>query len=561
MSQRLSDYEPLPGGAKRPKRNVMQPIIVGLALALGVYIGISFGSNTLFQQSSDTENPNKLVNIINYIDEFYVDSVKKKELVDDAIVSILENLDPHSYYISAEELMAVNEQMEGNFEGIGVEFMIQNDTLVVVTPISGGPSEDAGILPGDKIITVNGELLSGRDLTNEKVMKSLKGDRGTKVDLAIKRRGQKELLNFSVTRARIPIHSVVASFMVSEDVGYVKVTRFAKNTYEEFKHAVEGLREEGAKNLVLDLRANGGGYLEPAIDMAAEFLGKDQLVVYTEGRRSTKNMEHTSRDGKYRDMQLVVLINQGSASASEVVAGALQDWDRSITVGRRSFGKGLVQNQIPLEDHSAIRLTIARYFTPTGRCIQKPYGEEIDYDSDYLSRYDRGELLSADSIVVADSLRCVTPGGRIVYGGGGIIPDIFVPMDTTGTSDYLAELSYQGLIREFGFDYTDKHRNELSKFSTVQEFERSWSVSGALLDELGAYADSKGVKRDNLGLTASRDVIANRLKAHIAKNVFDEQAYYYVTLQNDADFIKGMEVVGSYDEFFLASLKSQSVIK
>ncbi|MGB1033005.1 MAG: S41 family peptidase, partial [Flavobacteriales bacterium] len=394
-------------------------------LIIGIYIGFNLnksGMQNPLASNSANANPNKLVNIINKIDEMYVDSVEKKELIDDAIKSIVDNLDPHSYYISSEELSSMQEPLEGNFEGIGVEFMIQKDTLLVVNPIEGGPSEEVGILAGDRIIKVEEEMIAGIGLTNDKVTKLLKGEKGTIVNLSIKRRGKPELIQFEIERDKIPIYSVVASLNITPEVGYVKVTRFAKNTYEEFKEAIDGLAAEGSKQLIIDLRGNGGGYLNSCIPMVEEFLDQNELIVYTEGKNDPRRDYKSRMNGKYKNMEVVVLINQGSASASEILAGALQDHDRSITVGRRSFGKGLVQNEVPLPDQSALRLTVARYYTPTGRSIQKPYGEGIDYANDYLDRYDHGELLSADSIQFSDSLKFLTPGGRAVYGGGGIMP-------------------------------------------------------------------------------------------------------------------------------------------
>jgi carboxyl-terminal processing protease len=537
-------------GEAQKGNNPWQPLLYVLVLIFGVYLGTSFSGDTVFTHSgSSSENPNKLVNVINKIDEMYVDSVEKKMLVEKAINSVLEELDPHSYYISAEELEAVQEPLEGNFEGIGVEFMIQKDTLMVVSPIEGGPSEKAGIQPGDRIISVDEEQIAGVGLTNTEVMKLLKGEKGTIVRLGIKRRGTEGLKIYSIERDRIPIFSVVASLMVNDEVGYVKLTRFAKNSYEEFMVAMENLKRKGAKKLIFDLRGNGGGYLNSAIPMVEEFLDEEKLIVYTEGKSQPRQDYFSRRKGRYSDMPLVVLINQGSASASEILAGALQDQDRSITVGRRSFGKGLVQEEISLADNSALRLTVARYYTPTGRSIQKPYGKGVDYDNDYNERFESGELLSLDSIRVVDTLKYITPGGRIVYGGGGIMPDVFVPIDTVGASYYLSDLSYNGVLRQFGFDYTDSHREEFTAFKNVEEFIAGFTMTDALLEQLFTLAENEGVQRDERGMKESKEVIKVRLLAHMAKNLFDDQAYYRVILEDDNVFEKALNVATNFNSY------------
>jgi carboxyl-terminal processing protease len=546
MSERIEDI--MSDDRRRP--SPWQPLIYAVLLIIGVYIGSSFGGDTvLVQRSGAGENPNKLVNIINKIDEMYVDSVEKKALIDKAIGAMLEDLDPHSYYITAEELQAVQEPLQGNFEGIGVEFMIQRDTLVVVSPIQGGPSEEAGILAGDKIVSVDGEVIAGTELTNSRVMKLLKGEKGTEVQLGIQRGRKKDLLDFTIVRDRIPIHSVVASLMVSPEVGYLKLTRFAKNSYEEFIEGMEELVQQGAKRILLDLRGNGGGYLNVAIPMVEEFLREDQLIVYTEGKASPRYDYRSQRTGRYADLDVVVMINQGSASASEILAGALQDHDRSITVGRRSFGKGLVQDEIALPDNSALRLTVARYYTPTGRSIQRPYGEDIDYENDYHARYESGELMSRDSIEVADSLMYRTPAGRIVYGGGGILPDIFVPLDTVGASFYLTELSYNGILREYGFEYANTHRETLEAYGEVNRFLEEFNVTSDMFDGIVALAEKEGIARDEYGLNESRDVIAVRLKAHIARSIFDEESYYRMLLEDDTIFKEALRVAEQYDSY------------
>ncbi len=530
--------------------NPWQPLLYVLVLIFGVYVGTNFSGETVFTHvGSSDNNPNKLVNVINKIDEMYVDSVEKKVLVEKAINSVLEELDPHSYYISAEELAAVQEPLEGNFEGIGVEFMIQKDTLMVVSPIEGGPSEKAGIHPGDRIVSVDDEKIAGIGLTNSEVMKLLKGEKGTTVRLGIQRKGTEGTKEFKIVRDRIPIFSVVASLMVNDEVGYIKLTRFAKNSYEEFMVAMENLSRKGAKKLIFDLRGNGGGYLNSAIPMVEEFLNEEQLIVYTEGKSQPRQDYFSRRKGRYSDMPVVVLINQGSASASEILAGALQDQDRSITVGRRSFGKGLVQEEIGLSDNSALRLTVARYYTPTGRSIQKPYGDGVDYENDYNERYESGELLNSDSISVVDTLKYLTPAGRIVYGGGGIMPDVFVPIDTVGASYYLSELSYNGILRQFGFDYTDSHRTQFEQYENVEAFISGFKVTDALLEQLYALAESEGISRDQRGIEESKEVIKIRVLAHMAKNLFDDESYYRVILEDDNVFAKALNVATNFNSY------------
>lgn len=530
--------------AKRRKILAFQPIWIGVMLIAGIYIGTNLGDNNIFRPIPQTsENPGKLVNILNFIEENYVDSIDKKELIEVAINAMLEKLDPHSYYITAEEFASMQEPMEGNFEGIGVEFMIQRDTLMVVTPIPGGPSEMAGIRAGDRIIAVNNEDIAGKGLSNEKVMKLLKGPKGTEVTISILRRNEVQPLVFNLVRDKIPIESVVASFIVNGDVGYLKLTRFAKTSFDEFALAMNKLRDAGARKLILDLRGNGGGYLNTAIPIAELFLSAGQLIVYTEGKASPRRNYFCERDGTYRDMELVVLINQGSASASEIVAGALQDHDRALTLGRRSFGKGLVQDEISLKDESALRLTVARYYTPTGRSIQKPYGEGIDYDEDYHERLLSGELHFADSVRFPDSLKFTTPGGKVVYGGGGIMPDVFVPLDSAMEVTWITELAYTGALRSFVFEYLDKNRERLTYIRDYDAFLSGFNVDSGMLRDLIKFAGEEGVVVPpdlNSGLSEGMKV---EVKAQFARQIFGEEAYYQVILNNDPDALKALEIL------------------
>jgi carboxyl-terminal processing protease len=516
------------------KLMIYYPLLLAGMLILGIYLGTYFNDGAETRSFFPTKTRNsadKIGQIINFIDQEYVDTVAKNKLIDKAIGAILEDLDPHTYYISAEELAAYTEPLEGNFDGIGVEFLIQDDTVRVISAIEGGPSEELGIQAGDKIIAVEGENIAGVEIGNDDVIKLLKGPSGTEVNVTILR-GEKEI-PFAITRGTIPIYSVVTSQMLDPTIGFIKVSRFARNTYEEFMEHMAELEEQGMEEVIIDLRGNGGGFLNAAVQLSEEFLQKDQLIVYTEGKSSPKKSYFASKRGKYSQMPMAVLINQGSASASEIFAGAIQDNDRGTIIGRRSFGKGLVQEHLNLPDNSALRLTVARYYTPTGRSIQKPYGSEIDYESDYEMRYAHGELMTADSIQFPDSLKYTTPGGKIVYGGGGIMPDIFVGVDTVGASQYLSVVSYQGLINRFGFDYADSHRNDLTDYGSYENFKREFSVTDEVLNNFVAYSDEKGVEPDTQGIATSADVIKLRIKAYIARNIWGNDGYYAVMSEDD----------------------------
>ena len=503
-------------------------------LVLGIYLGTFFnqdGTPTSFLPTNNSANADKVSRIISYIDREYVDTVAKNRMIENAIAAILEELDPHSYYISAEEMAAFTEPLEGNFEGIGIEFLIQEDTVRVVAALDGGPSQELGVLPGDKIIAVDGETIAGVEIKNEDVISRLKGEGGTIVNVDILRNGK--IIPFEITRGTIPINSVATAQMLDNSIGYIKISRFARNTYDEFLTGAEQLYKEGMSELVIDLRGNGGGYLTAAVQIAEEFLQKGQLIVYTEGKSSPRKSYHASKRGEFSEIPLAILIDQGSASASEILAGAIQDNDRGLIIGRRSFGKGLVQEHMSLPDNSALRLTVARYYTPTGRSIQKPYGEGIDYDGDYAHRFETGELVSADSIAFPDSLRFETPGGRIVYGGGGIMPDIFVGLDTAGASEYLSIVSYRGIINQFGFDYADAHREDLTTYGDFQEFDRAFNVNGSLLDNFVSYAEQQGVIPDSDGIQLSQEVLKLRIKAYIARNIWGNDGFYAVMSDDD----------------------------
>lgn len=543
------DRDTAPKGKRRIPLSAFFPFFLAIALVVGIYIGMRMAHQA--NGSSDDsflslvygeDNFDKIDEILDYVENEYVDTVDRSWLVENTIQTMLQELDPHSYYISATELAGYQEPLEGNFDGIGIEFMIQKDTVVVVNPLSGGPSESLGVMAGDRIVKVDGELIAGTDITNRDVMTLLKGKSGTQVNISVLRRGKKDQIDFNITRGKIPIYSVDVAIMVDDQTGYVKVTRFSKTTYEEFMQAVSNLKAKGMKNLVLDLRGNGGGYLNSATDMADEFLKQNDLIVYTKGNHRPYDPTFASGNGRLKDVQVAVLVNQGSASASEIVAGALQDNDRGFIVGRRTFGKGLVQEHKPLPDGSAFRLTIARYYTPTGRCIQKPYGDGINYEEDYYKRLESGELTSMDSVNLPDSLKFVTPGGKVVYGGGGIMPDIFVPIDTNGASLYLSHLNYSGLMNQFAFDYVDKNRDELLQLGDFNSFNESFKITDALYEEVISYAATNGIERDEYGIKASAYVIKLRIKALISRNLFQNEGYYPIILQDDNIFKRSLEV-------------------
>ncbi|NIJ56001.1 S41 family peptidase [Dyadobacter arcticus] len=514
-----------PEKSKTPIHNsksvVRLPMIIGITLAAGVLLGSTFFSGGK-KLSDVAKGYAKYREVLMLVENNYVDSVNTDELVDFSIAKMLEKLDPHTAYFNTEEATAARSQLESGFDGIGVEFNIYNDTVYVVTPLSGGPSETVGIQSGDRIISVNKENLSGPGVTNAQVYKLLRGKRGTKVDLSIERVGLKERMNYAVVRDRIPTYSVDASYMVDQEVGYIKVSRFSETTFDEFKSALKTLKAEGLKNLILDLRGNPGGYMERATSMADEFIAGDKLLVYTEGKDTRFDRKTRSHiDGLFEQGPLIVLVDEGSASASEILAGALQDHDRALVVGRRSYGKGLVQMPIKLTDGSELRLTISRYYTPSGRSIQKPYelGKGEDYSLDLSHRYDSGELFNADSIKFDKSKVYKTDGGRIVYGGGGITPDIFVPKDTLLNSKYLFELYSKNIIREYALRYANENQKKLEK-QTFKDFLQSFQISDAMLSDLVKDASRAGIKPNEKELNHSKSVITSQTKAIIGRYVW-----------------------------------------
>ena len=515
-------------------KNRFSPLWLALSAVVGIFIGTfyanHFSGNRLNIINSGS---NKLSNLLYIIDDQYVDTVDMADLVEKAMPIILSELDPHSVYISAKDVMTANDDLRGSFSGVGIEFTIRNDTLRVQNVVKDGPSEQAGVLAGDKIVMVNDETFTGSILTNEEAMHRLKGPKGTKVKLGIMRYGENKLRQITVTRGEIPMKSVTAAYMLSDETGYVKIKNFGENTYPEMLVALAELSQEGFQQLVIDLRGNTGGYLQSAVQIANEFLPKNRLIVYTQGRRSPRQDYRSDGRGSYQSMPLVVLIDEGSASASEILAGAIQDNDRGTIIGRRSFGKGLVQQPVEFNDGSMMRLTIARYYSPSGRCIQKPYtsGMDRNYEEDLMIRYQHGEFFSQDSIK-HDGPEYHTKNGRVVYGGGGITPDIFVPEDTTNYTSYYKEATMSGLILQFGYDYTDENRAKLSEYDDVLSLAKFLRRQN-IVDKFATYADKHGLKRRNLMIQRSFKLLEQFVESRIIYNMLDEESWLKYLNQND----------------------------
>jgi carboxyl-terminal processing protease len=507
---------------------------------------LSFNTN-LSGTNGKSQNGNvytKITSLLEYIKLDYVDTINEKQLVEKTVTSMLQSLDPHSAYIPAEDFAQVNEGLEGNFEGIGIEFNIINDTIRVITPISGGPSEKLGIKAGDKLIKVDGKNFAGIKITNKEVFEKLRGKEGSEVLVGILRSGVKSLIDFKITRGEIPLYSIDISYMVKPGIGYMKISRFAATTYEEYLSAFNALSKKGMKKLILDLRGNPGGFLKAAVDIADEFLMDGLQIVYTEGRSNPKKVYKATSRGSFENNPLVILIDEGSASASEIVAGATQDNDRATIIGRRSFGKGLVQDQRDLPDGSAVRLTVARYYTPTGRCIQKSYehGTE-EYYQEEMERYSDGEMINADSNKLDKSKKFVTPGGKIVYGGGGIMPDVFVSLDTAKYSHFVNKLFYTGLITEFGFAYTDRHRAELLKKYNADKFVTEFDLGDNGVAEFYALVRQKKIEVPDIEKAKSNANLKQLIKALIGRNLYDKDAYYPIINQTDNSLKKAIEIL------------------
>ncbi len=528
-----------------------------LALFIGI-LGGAYFSNVLLRKMPAL-NSNKLSAIINLISDNYVDSLSSEEFVENAIPKIVSGLDPHSVYIPASDLQEVNEDLEGSFSGIGVQFNITEDTISIVSVITGGPSEKVGLMPGDRIVSINDTTFVGKQVTNEKVMKKLRGKEGSLVKLGIKRSTSKSLLSFKIERGEIPVNTVDVSYMVEPGIGYVKISKFGDNTYEEFLSAVAKLQEKNCKNYVIDLRGNPGGFLNVAIEMANEFLPEGRLIVYTEGKTMKRSDAISNGTGTLQNSQVVVLIDEFSASSSEIFAGAMQDNDRGMIVGRRSYGKGLVQQQFELSDGSALRLTIARYFTPSGRSIQKDYklGAVDDYEQDIVNRYLHGEFYSQDSIKQNKKKEYKTVAGRKVYGGGGIMPDVFVPRDTIGVNSYFNNLVNSGVLYQFCFWYSDKNRSKLKQY---KDYKSLWAYlkSSDLVWNLADYAHEKGVRRRPIYIEMSRKLIETQLHAYIARNILGDEAFYPILLQDDPAMNRALRALKS-NEATKLSVKAKVV--
>ena len=514
------------------------------------------GSTTAFAQnnaqtSKAQMNAQKLATTLYLIDNFYVDTVNSDKVVEDAIVAALKELDPHSAYISKEDVEKANEPLVGSFEGIGVTFQLIRDTITVIGPTPGGPSEKVGIMTGDQFIKIDGEEAFGKKIDNEYVQKHLRGKKGTKVTVSVKRGNDPELIDFEITRDKIPLNSINASFMMDKGIGYIKLDRFAQESAKEFEKAMDKLRGQGMKSLILDLRGNGGGYLNTAIELVDNFLTADKLIVYTEGIHSPRQEWKSGNGGLYREGKLVVLIDEGSASASEILSGAIQDHDRGVLIGRRSFGKGLVQRPFNLNDGAVIRLTTARYHTPTGRCIQRSYEEGTeDYYKEMTKRLENGEYFHADSIHFPDSLKYKTDNGRIVYGGGGIMPDIFMPIDTSYNSKLYTNLIRKGALNRFTTDYALQHRDEMLKqYPDFDDFNKTFQVDESLIDQLKKVAEDNKVDWDEEEFLRSEKYIRLQIKALIARGVWDSQQYYQVTLTEDPTIEKAIEVLSNDKEY------------
>ncbi len=528
---------------KQNKLLLILPVLIALAVAFGVLMGVKMAeasSIQLFNDASSNEN-HKLNQVLNYIKSDYVDTIQEKQIIESTISQILQNLDPHSSYISGERFNEVNDPLEGNFDGIGIEFNILKDTVIVVKPIPGGPSEKIGVMAGDRIIDVDGESIADGTISNQKVMKLLKGPKSTKVKVGIYRPILKDRIEFEIVRAEIPINSVESYYMLNESIAYIKLIRFARNTHEEFINACNELKNAGMKELIIDLRNNSGGYLNAATEIANEFLEKGSLIVYTEGKARTRHDFIAKGNAKFKNLKTLILINEGSASASEILAGAMQDNDRGIIVGRRSFGKGLVQEPMQWSDGSQIRLTVARYYTPTGRSIQKSYEDLENYDNEYFNRYEKGELFSKDSIQFPDSLKFTTPAGKIVYGGGGIMPDVFVALDTSGVSAQFAQLNYRGLFYQFGFHYVDQHRSDIVNNYQELSFEKNWNANEFVLNDFVKFVKERGIDLDNLG--EDKELIQLRIKAAIGRNLFGNSVFYKLLNKEDQTILKAQELI------------------
>lgn len=529
------------------KKNLVLVLVVFVALVSGLFLG-----NMLSRRANGVgiagllsrTGHNKVDELLSIINAEYVDTVDVKEITEEMMTDLVSKLDPHSVYIPAADLENVNSELEGSFSGIGVQFNIQNDTVMIISVISGGPSEKVGLLAGDRIVKVNDTTFVGKTVTNEKVMKKLRGPADTKVKLGIRRHGTREMLSYTVTRGEIPVNSVDIAYMIEPGVGFIRVNKFAATTYKEFLNSITALRNKGAKKFIIDLRENSGGLMDQAINMVNEFLPEGRMIVYSKGKAYPRSEAKSDGSGSCINTPVVVLIDEFSASASEIFSGAIQDNDRGLIIGRRSFGKGLVQQQISLKDGSAVRLTVARYFTPSGRSIQKPYvkGKAEDYEMDLVNRYKHGEIDNKDSIHVADSLKYKTLGGRTVYGGGGIMPDLFVPRDTTEYTPYLNKVINYGYLYQYAFQFTDVNRSKLKGFKTWQQMEKFLDAQN-LLNDFVQFATTKKVVANGKEINTSKRIILTQLKAYIIRNSLGDTGFYPMLYKDDKTVKRALEQI------------------
>ncbi|MGL4292762.1 MAG: S41 family peptidase [Bacteroidales bacterium] len=518
-------------------------------LLCGVIVWSAFTSVVMAQK--EPESFRKLRMATYAIDHFYVDSVNDTKLAEDAIIGMLKELDPHSTYMNPDEVKEMNEPLQGNFDGIGIQFNMLNDTLFVINTISGGPSEKVGVLAGDRITAVNDTAIAGVKMSNSDIMKRLRGLKGTPVNITVLRRGANKPINFRIIRDKIPIYSIDASYMADSKTGYIRVSRFGATTYDEFVEALEKLKKEGMQNLILDLEGNGGGYLNAAIDMANEFLNAGELIVYTQGRTQPREEAISNNKGSMKTGKLIVLVDESSASASEIVSGAMQDLDRGVIVGRRTFGKGLVQRPIPLPDGSMMRLTVARYYTPSGRSIQKPYENGVDdYNKDLINRYNHGELSNADSIHFPDSLHYKTLNGRTVFGGGGIMPDYFVPLDTTRYTDTHRDIVAKGVLNQYVMNYFDQNQKQLkAAYPDFSAFENNFDVSPDMIRTLKNEAEKEGVKINEEQFEKSEPLIKLQIKSLVARDLFTTSDYFRVMNQQSDTYNKAIELINDDSQY------------
>ena len=535
------------------------PLIIAVSIIAGIMIGAYYTQSSPDGKSGVINaSSNKLNALLRIIDDQYVDTVNMADLIEEAMPQILGELDPHSSYIAAKDMEEMTADLRGSFSGIGIQFTIQQDTIHINNVIAGGPSEKVGLMAGDRIVEVDDSAFVGKIVTNNEAMKKLKGPKGSEVKLGIFRHGEKEILHFTIIRGDIPVKSVDAAYMLNEKFGYIKINKFGETTYPEMLISLAKLHQESCKGIVIDLRGNTGGYMGAAVQMVNEFLPKGQLIVYTEGRKAARENYFSNGTGSSQDIPVIVLVDEGSASASEIFAGAIQDNDRGTVIGRRSFGKGLVQQPIEFSDGSSIRLTIARYHTPSGRCIQKPYnkGKDENYEMDILTRYEHGEFFSQDSIKQDESHIYYTALGRPVYGGGGIMPDIFVPQDTTGVTSYFSMAVNRGLILQFAFQYTDQNRQALQKYDSSESLLKYLKKQN-ILEKFANFAESKGLKRRNILMYKSQKLFERNLYGNIIYNMLDMEDYLKYLNQLDPTVLKALEVLENEESFPKAPEQNQ----